>query len=138
MPSFSQRSLQRLWTCHLRLIDLFLEVVQHHDCTVLQGWRSQEEQEEAVRTGHSRLHWPESLHNHTAPDGRPQALAVDVAPYPVDWNNLERFRAFGGFVLGLAAARGIPIRWGGDWDGDWQFNDQTLVDLPHFELREER
>ena len=26
------------------------------------------------------------------------------------------------------------IRWGGNWDGDGQFSDQTLFDFGHFEL----
>jgi peptidoglycan L-alanyl-D-glutamate endopeptidase CwlK len=26
------------------------------------------------------------------------------------------------------------IRWGGDWDGDQDFRDQTFDDLAHFEL----
>jgi peptidoglycan L-alanyl-D-glutamate endopeptidase CwlK len=26
------------------------------------------------------------------------------------------------------------IRWGGDWDSDTEVNDQTFIDLPHFEL----
>ncbi len=36
----------------------------------------------------------------------------------------------------LAAAHdlGIELRWGGDWDRDAEFDDQTFNDLPHFEL----
>ena len=60
--------------------------------------------------------------------------AVDVAPYPIDWNDTERFGRFAGFVLGMAAAMGIPLRWGGDWDRDNDTHDQKFNDLVHFEL----
>ena len=129
MPSFSERSLRRLETCHPDLQRLFHEVVKHVDCMVIFGFRTREEQEQAFEDGNSDKHWPDSLHNKTP------SQAVDVAPYPVDWKNEDRFRAFGGFVLGVASQMGIPIRWGGDWDGDWDFSDQRLVDQPHFELR---
>ena len=59
---------------------------------------------------------------------------MDVVPYPVDWNNRERFLHFTGFVLGMATAQGIKLRLGIDWDGDHHFNDQHFHDGPHFEL----
>ncbi|MFQ5990813.1 MAG: hypothetical protein ACE5NA_00110 [Nitrospiraceae bacterium] len=51
---------------------------------------------------------------------------------------MDRWRAFGGFVLGVAEMMDIPIRWGGDWDGDRTFRDQNFNDLSHFELSEAR
>ena len=132
MPKFSNRSLERLATCHPDLQRLFREVIRHVDCSILVGHRDRAAQEAAVEAGHSQLGWPRSLHN------REPSLAVDVAPWPIDWADLERFRAFGGFVLGVASQMGIPLRWGGDWDGDWSFRDQQLIDLPHFELQEEK
>jgi hypothetical protein len=62
-------------------------------------------------------------------------LAVDVAPYPVDWNDKERFYYFAGFVKGVASSLGISIRWGGDWNSDNNLKNQTFFDLPHFELK---
>ena len=107
---------------------LFNEVIKQHDCTVIQGWRSNEEQEEYYRTGKSKLRAGQSKHN------KNPSLAIDVAPYPIDWNNYRRFYHFGGYVQGIADSLKIPIKWGGDWDGDNNFNDQTFHDLPHFEL----
>ena len=130
MPSFGQRSRQRLTTCHTDLQILLEAVVQHYDCTIIQGHRGEDFQNEAFETGKSKLPWPMSKHN------KIPSLAVDVAPWPIDWDDLNRFRVFGGFVLGVAATLGINIRWGGDWDGDWVFNDQRFNDLPHFELLE--
>jgi hypothetical protein len=59
---------------------------------------------------------------------------VDVAPYPIRWEDYEKFYWFGGYVKGVADSLGLEIRWGGDWDGDGDFKDQTLVDLVHWEI----
>ena len=42
---------------------------------------------------------------------------------------------FAGFVKGIALMLGIPIRWGGDWNGNNDLKDNNFDDLPHFELR---
>ncbi len=130
MPSFSARSRERLETCDQRLVAVFDEVVKHFDCTILEGWRSEEDQNEAFRTGRSKLKYPDGKHN------QKPSFAVDVAPYPVDWENLDRFRYFAGFVMGIASQMGTRLRWGGDWDGDTEMRDQKFVDLPHFEVLE--
>ena len=128
MPSFSEASARRLAQCDPRLPRLFNEAVKHFDCTVITGHRGKAEQEEMVRTGRSKVHWPDGKHN-TVP-----SLAADVAPYPIDWEDRERFTLFAGFVKGLAVSMGIKIRWGGDWDGDTEVLDNGFDDLPHFEL----
>lgn len=128
MPRFSQKSLDNLLTCDADLQAIFLEVVNHFDCTVLCGHRSEEEQNEAFRANRSTLKWPDSKHNFNP------SRAVDVVPYPIDWENLKRFYYFGGFVKGIAQDMDILIRWGGDWDNDTMTDDQKFMDLPHFEL----
>jgi hypothetical protein len=128
MPRFSDRSLYNLNTCDTRLIVLFGAVIKQVDCTVLCGHRDEETQNEAFRQGFSQVQWPDSKHNPFP------ALAADVVPYPIDWEAWERNYAFGGFVLGVAANIGIKIRWGGDWDGDWQMREHSFIDLPHFEV----
>ena len=130
MPKFSNASRAALDSCDPRLKDLFLKVVQHADCSVLCGYRTEEEQNELVRTGHSKLQWPESKHNNFP------SQAVDVAPYPIDWNDTNRFYHFAGFVRGMAAERGLELRCGADWDNDFDLGDQTFMDLPHFEIVE--
>lgn len=127
MPSFSRTSKDRLVTCHHDLQRLFVEVVKHWDCTVLEGKRTKEQQRKNVRDGVSKTMDSRHLDD--------PANAVDVAPYPVDWEDMDRFYAFGGFVLGVASQMSMDIRWGGDWDVDRDLSDQTFDDLPHFELR---
>jgi len=125
---FGRRSMESLGSVHPELRRLFTEVIRHYDCSILEGHRGREAQEEALRKGTTTLPWPRSKHN-TFP-----ALAVDAVPYPIDWTDTRRFYYFGGFVLATAAQLGIRIRWGGDWDGDGDFKDQSFHDLPHFEL----
>jgi len=130
MPSFSKSSTDRLEQCDSRIQEVLNEVVKHFDCTVMCGHRGEEEQNEAFRTGRSKLQFPQSKHN-----GLP-SMAVDVAPYPIDWNDIKRFHYFAGFVVGIAAAKGITLRYGGDWDRDTQLKDNNFNDLPHFEIVE--
>jgi len=128
MPRYSKRSKERLATCHEDLQRLFNEVIKHYDCSIICGSRSKEDQEKAYRQGSSKVVWPNSKHNSTP------SLAVDVAPYPIEWYELNRFYMFIGIVRGIAAMMGINIRCGADWDGDMDVKDQNFHDLPHFEL----
>lgn len=134
MPKFSTRSIQRLETCHRDLQVIFNEVVQHFDCTVVCGHRGEAEQNEAYNAGNSKLRFPQSKHNKTP------SMAVDVVPYPIDWNDTDRMRYFAGVVKGIAALmyrQGTithQLRWGGDWDRDTEVKDNKFQDLPHFEL----
>ena len=128
MAKFGKISREKLDTCHLALQRLFKEVVKEYDCTVLCGFRGEVEQNEAFRSGASQRRWPTGEHN------KSPSMAVDVAPYPVDWNDLKKFYHFAGYVKGVAQSLGISVRWGGDWDSDEDLKDQTFFDLPHFEL----
>lgn len=126
---FSRNSADKLATCHLELQDVFNEVANICDCTILVGHRGREAQQEAFRTKLSQIDWPNSYHNSEPSHG------VDVAPYPIDWADTKRFYHFAGIARGVAARMGIEIWWGGDWDGDMDLNDQKFMDLVHFELR---
>lgn len=127
MPRFSKKSLMRLITCHQDLQTLFNEVIKIYDCTILCGHRNKEDQEKAVREGKSKLHYPNSKHN-TSP-----SLAADVAPYPIDWDDVGRFKEFASHVKSvrdqLLADGKIDsnIEWGGDW--------KTFKDYPHWEIK---
>lgn len=131
MPLFSPASKAKLSTCHPDLQRLFYEVIKYYDCTVIEGHRSKEAQDKAVAEKKSKKAWPTSKHNFMP------ARAVDVAPYPINWDTKEhrRFYHFAGFVKATAIKLGIEIRWGGDWDSDLVFSDERFNDLPHFELK---
>ena len=128
MPSFSDKSLSKLATCDPRLQRVFHEVVRNFDCTILEGHRNRERQNQMVAEGKSQVRWPDGKHN-TVP-----SMAVDVTPYPIVWDDRERQTLFAGYVLATAKAMGVNLRWGGDWDRDTEVRDNSFDDLVHFEL----
>lgn len=128
MYSFSKRSKGKLESAHPDLQHLFNEVIKVIDCTVIFGHRNEAEQESMFDQGHTPLHFPKSNHN------KKPSLAVDVVPYPIDWDDRERFVYFAGIVKGIAHSLNIQMRWGGDWSNDNDLHDQTWMDLPHYEL----
>lgn len=133
MPIFSKKSLDRKNTCHPELIALFDEVIKYRDCTVLDGHRGKDAQNKAYREGKSKLRWPNGKHNKNPSD------AIDVAPYPIDWNDIERFKNFAKIVFEIyqkLKAEGKitrKLRWGGDFNMNGKQDDKFL-DFVHWEL----
>lgn len=131
MSNFSKVSEEKLATCHPDLQRLFHEVIKQYDCIILCGHRNEIDQNKAFEKGASKLKWPNSKHNSTP------SLAVDAAPFPLDWQDSSRFYHFIGFVFATANFLNIKIRSGADWNGNLKFSDEKLLDLPHFELMED-
>jgi peptidoglycan L-alanyl-D-glutamate endopeptidase CwlK len=115
---------------------LFYEVIKSFDCMILEGYRNQFDQDLAFKEKRSHLQWPNGKHN-----GQP-SMAVDVTPFPVDFNNIKRIYWFGGYVMGIAqklkdeGKMTHSVRFGGDCDRDYHIDDQAFYDLQHFELVE--
>lgn len=136
MPRYSATSKQRLETCHKDLRLVFNTVVAHFDNSILCGHRNEQEQTDAFNSGRSKVRWPNGKHN------KSPSMAVDAAPYPIDWRDRERITLFAGYVLGIAQVlhdEGMithRLRWGGDWDMDTEVADNGFDDLVHFELVE--
>ncbi|MBI9092285.1 MAG: hypothetical protein JEZ12_23980 [Desulfobacterium sp.] len=131
MPLFSDASNRKLDTCHPDLQRLFRAVVQDDDCTILEGHRGRAKQNRMVREGKSKVEWPDGKHNPMPSE------AADVAPYIKGFGpsmDPRQCSYFAAKVKAKAEERGIPIRWGGDWDGDGDLTDQTFNDLLHYEL----
>lgn len=128
MPHFSVSSKEKLSQCHPDIQRVMQRVIAHFDCTILVGERGEAEQNAAYDAKRSKLRYPQSKHNK-----RP-SLAVDVAPYPIDWDDRDRLHLFAGFVLGTAQSMGVKLRWGGDWNQDTETKDNTFDDLVHFEI----
>ena len=80
--------------------------------------------------GKTKVKYPNGRHNDNP------SRAVDIAPYPIDWADRERFHLFAGFVLGIARSMGIKLRWGGDWNMNFEVDDNKFDDFPHFEIKE--
>ena len=129
MPRFGKRSRSALKTCDERLIKVFNEVIKTVDCAVLEGHRDKDRQNKLYKEGKTKVKYPSGRHN------KLPSCACDVVPYPIDWDDRERFHLFAGFVLGIAKSMKINLRWGGDWDQDWTVKDNKFDDFPHYELR---
>lgn len=134
MPSFGKTSRQRLATCHQDLQTIFNYVIKEFDCSVICGHRGRIAQNEAFKKGYSKVQFPDSKHN------KIPSMAVDVVPYPIDWQDTDRMKYFAGFVMGTAkmlqsyGAISHGLRWGGDWNQNTLLSDNTFQDFPHFEL----
>lgn len=128
MNKFSKSSQSKLDECDERIQQVFSKVLETIDLTIVTGYRDEETQNEMHRTGKSQLKFPTGKHNLYP------SLAIDTTPYPIDWKDRERMTLFAGFVLGTAKEMGINLRWGGDWDKDYQVKDNSFDDLLHFEI----
>jgi peptidoglycan L-alanyl-D-glutamate endopeptidase CwlK len=128
MPRFSQESKSNLGTAHHMLQEIMEEAIQFMDFSVLEGYRPDDRQDYLYQVGLSKKKAGESMHN------RSPSWAVDIAPYPVDWEDTERFVFLAGIIFTIAKKRGIEIRWGGDWDNDKIMKDENFRDYGHFEL----
>ncbi|MGE4314574.1 M15 family metallopeptidase [Acinetobacter sp.] len=60
--------------------------------------------------------------------------AVDLVPYPVDWDDVSKFDQIAKAMFAAAKELGVSIRWGADWDNDGNYREKGEYDSPHFEL----
>lgn len=124
MYKFGKKSQEKLSTVHPDLQKIANELIKLMDVTVLEGIRTKERQKELVRTGMSKT----MNSKHLTGD------AVDLAPFPINWQDRDRFIYMQGMIRGIAHQLGIKIRSGIDWDSDGNLKDHSFFDGPHFEL----
>jgi len=112
------RSLQSLSGVHPDMVAVVKRAIEITgvDFTVIEGLRSVERQRELLNAGKSTTMNSRHITGH----------AVDMVPYPVDWNDLARFEVMAHAMDTAADELSISIVWGGDW--------KTFYDAPHFEL----
>jgi len=122
MNYFGKLSMTRRSQLDPRLQAVADEAIKVCNFAITCGHRGYADQEAACRAGTSHLHFPNSLHN------RKPSLAMDCAPYPVDWKNIPRFEEMAKVILAAAERLGIPLEWGGNWP--------KFKDYPHFQLIE--
>lgn len=126
MPKFSKASAAKLATCHPDLQKIFNEIIKIHDCTIICGARTLEEQQKAFKGGFSKLDGITKKSKHQISSDQPLSLAVDVLPYPIKWDDASGHAIFARAVKVTAEQLKIKIKWGGDFKG--------FVDRPHWEL----
>ena len=112
------RSLQNLSGVHPDLVAVVKRAIEitEQDFSVIEGIRNINRQRELYRKGATKTLNSRHLTGH----------AVDMVPWPVDWNDLERFEIMSDAMKAAAEELDIPIVWGGDW--------KSFYDAPHFEL----
>lgn len=130
MAKFSRRSASRLYTCCEEIQVICFRLIKNFDFTVLCGHRGEEEQNKVYDEKKSQLKFPESKHNKTP------SLAIDLCPYPIDWEDTDRFIFLGGHMIAIANENNINLRWGGNWKMDNDLINNGWNDYPHYEILE--
>ncbi len=129
MPHFGTASRLRLTTCHPDIRAVMNQAIKFIDFSVTAGQRGEEAQNAAYAAGNSQVPWPESTHN-----TEPLSEGIDVAPYPIAWDDRERFTLMAGIILTCGWMMDIDLRWGGDWNRETEVKDNKFDDLGHFEI----
>ena len=125
MFKFGKRSKERLKGVNPKLVNVLNELIKIMDVTIIEGLRTEARQNELLAQGKSKTKYSKHL----------EGKAVDLAPYPIDWEDRERFHYMGGMIRGIGIKMGVDIRWGGDWDSDGEVKDNGFDDLVHVEIK---
>ncbi len=107
MPMFSQSSFSKLSTCHPDLQTIFYEVIKHFDCSIVDSY----------------------------PDNIP-SMSVHAIPHSDTWVHRSIFFYFAGVISGVAYKLRDEgkITHGIKWSGDFREDDESNLDMNHFEL----
>ena len=152
----SERSLERLQGVHPNLIKVVKRAIEisKQDFIVLEGVRTKERcmvnygkgrtaaqcSAKGIPTTYAcpseaKVTWlnnPFNSKHCLQNDGL--GYAVDLVPYPVDWNTLSKFDRIGEAMKQAAKELGVNIRWGADWDSNGKLREKGESDSPHFEI----
>ncbi len=114
------------------LVDEVLRIVPF-DVALTDSFRGMAEQMAAFADGATKVRWPDGKHN------REPSWAVHIDPYPINYSNDLLYYTLAGVVMTAARELGMQerVRWGGDWNGNLDLNEETFRDLAHWELRAE-
>jgi peptidoglycan L-alanyl-D-glutamate endopeptidase CwlK len=137
--SLSERSLKNLEGVHPKLVAVVERAIQitSQDFMVIEGVRTQARQDELWAQGRTKpgpvVTWVKDVSSHGVhQDG--YGHAVDLCPYPVDWNDLSKFDAIATAMFAASAEQNVPLRWGADWNRNGNPRERGESDSPHFEL----
>ncbi|WP_180297539.1 M15 family metallopeptidase [Snodgrassella alvi] len=143
MYKLSNRSLQRLYGVDASLVKVVKRAIEltRQDFMVTEGLRTHEQC--CINYGKGRTAQQCSLKGVPAKYAQPDlskvtwlnnpfaskhvtGRAIDLIPYPIDWNDLKKFHLIAAAMKQAAAELGVRIIWGGDW--------KSSKDYPHFEI----
>lgn len=138
--TLSKASLDKLQGVHPKLVDVVKRAIEltKQDFKVLEGVRTPERQKELYAQGRTKpgpkVTWTLTS-NHFVNPKTGYGHAVDLVPYPVDWETLSKFDAIQKAMFAAAKELGVTIRWGADWDQDGKPRERGESDSPHFEIK---
>ena len=101
------------------------------DFSVLEGVRTLERQRELYAQGRTSTG---KVVTWTMKSRHIEGKAVDLVPYPLDWNDLSKFDKIRNAMFQAAKEQDVNLRWGADWDGDGKYREKGEYDSPHFEI----
>lgn len=110
--------MQNLSGVHPDLVAVVKRAIEitEQDFSVIEGVRNIERQRQLVAKGASKTLNSRHITGH----------AVDIAPWPIDWEDLKRFEIMADAMKQAADELGVDVEWGGDW--------RSFYDGPHFQL----
>lgn len=146
----SIRNMQAIHPDLIRVIERAIELTTQ-DFMVLEGVRAERRQHELYGHGRTAAElradgvdpalarpslkpttWTLKSKHFVQEDG--YGHAVDLVPYPLDWDTLSKFDAIADAMMKAADELGVLIRHGADWDMDGKRRERGESDNPHFEL----
>lgn len=135
MPSFtSERSLRVRGEISPGLGSVVDSAIIHVDFSLICGSRDLQQQQRMFYEKKSKFDGIKLKSKHQVTEEDPLAHAFDFIPAPfTHWHDRPIFTHYAGFFLGIGWEKGVELRWGGDWDSDFRWTDQTFHDLPHIE-----
>ena len=110
---------------------------ESQDFSVLEGLRTLARQKALYAKGRTtkgpKVTW--TLNSRHLPNPKTGwGEAIDLIPYPLDWEDLSKFDAIASLMFKAADIEKVRIRWGADWDKDGKPRERGETDSPHFEL----
>lgn len=133
MFKLGKRSEERLVGVNPSLVAVVRRAIELSavDFTVLEGKRTLARQQELFDQGRKT---PGKIVTWTMKSKHLDGNAVDLVPFPVDWEDTQKFDAIAKAMFAAAAELGVKLRWGADWDSDGKPREKGEYDSPHFEV----
>ena len=122
---FGTKSESKLTGVHPDLVKVVRRALEicEYDFAVIEGVRTIARQQQLFVAGKSKTMNSRHLTGH----------AVDLYPSgnPIPWIRCHNIKDA---MFEAANELGVPIRWGGDFNGNG-IKDDSFIDMPHFELK---
>ena len=125
---FGLRSERELTRVHPDLIRVMRRAINWGimDFSIIEGVRSDARQEELYAQGRTEdgniITWTLNSKHKIQSDGH--GHAVDIVPYPLDWENISAFYQLRGIILAAAEVEGVNVR-----------HLKGGSDMPHYEIK---